>query len=452
MLVNTNYQEQIAFLSNQYEEINGYDFYKYIYPNNEYSGIMNTDYSTPNAIYLYKDEKDENTKRRLRRRIMLKDTWEDDYINYIERNPLTLCSGLAYRGRANNLNNAQKMNALIFDLDGVGQEQIANLFNRLGANSEFLFSLPLPTFVVCSGSGLHIYYVFDEPVDLFPNIKSQLKKLKYRLTPIIWDYTITSQESKVQYQSINQAFRMVGSLNQKYGTEVRAFKIGEKLRLEDLNKYVPEEFRVDITKRFKPSTMTREQAKEKYPGWYEKVVIQGNKKSEKWDIRSKQGFALYNWWKNQIDKIHGGHRYFFLFCLAVYAQKCDVPKEHLYKDMKEIFEYLKRIKHSNAFTEYDLESAMKAYDENIFYLPIKDIESLSGIRIERNRRNYRTQADHLKRNRIVQQALNPNWRNTKGRPNYEKEVKEFIKNNPTFTPTQIAKELGISRPTVYKYL
>ena len=37
---------------------------------------------------------------------MLSDTWKEDYINYVEQNPSTLCSGIAYRGRANNLENA----------------------------------------------------------------------------------------------------------------------------------------------------------------------------------------------------------------------------------------------------------------------------------------------------------------------------------------------------------
>ena len=47
---------------------------------------------------------------------MLDDVWEQDYMEFVEQNPLTLCSGLAYRGMANKLKNAQRMNALIFDL------------------------------------------------------------------------------------------------------------------------------------------------------------------------------------------------------------------------------------------------------------------------------------------------------------------------------------------------
>ena len=49
---------------------------------------------------------------------MLNDTWEEDYTEFVEENPITLCSGLTYHSRANRLKDAQCMNALIFDLDG----------------------------------------------------------------------------------------------------------------------------------------------------------------------------------------------------------------------------------------------------------------------------------------------------------------------------------------------
>ena len=50
-----------------------------------------------------------------------------------------------------------------------------------------------------------------EPIDLYPNIQVQLKSLKYDLTFRIWEYKGTSQLKAIQYQSINQGFRMVGA-------------------------------------------------------------------------------------------------------------------------------------------------------------------------------------------------------------------------------------------------
>lgn len=226
MAVLESYDEIVTMLESQYAEVNGCNFYRYIFPENEKSGKMYTDFSHPNAVYLYQDGRDKGTERRLRRRIMLADTWESDYMEYVEGNPMTLCSGLSYRGRRNRLEDAQRMNALVFDLDGVAGYELRNLFLRFGAPAKRLRTLPMPTFLVASGAGLHVYYVFERPIDLFPNIKLQLKALKYDLTFRLWEYKATSTNKEIQYQSINQGFRMVGSMNAKYGNTLRAFQTG----------------------------------------------------------------------------------------------------------------------------------------------------------------------------------------------------------------------------------
>lgn len=133
---------------------------------------------------------------------MLADTWEEDFYEYVESNPLTLCSGLVYRNRYNRLQNAQRMNALVFDLDGVGERELRNLLLRFGKPAEWIRTLPMPTFLVASGAGLHVYYVFEDPVDLYLNIKLQLKALKYDLTFRMWEYKATSTRKEIQYQSI----------------------------------------------------------------------------------------------------------------------------------------------------------------------------------------------------------------------------------------------------------
>lgn len=68
------YIEVLEVLNTLYEEVDGYSFYKYIFPDNQKRGELGGHYEKPNAIFLYTDEKDSGTKRRLRRRIMLSDT------------------------------------------------------------------------------------------------------------------------------------------------------------------------------------------------------------------------------------------------------------------------------------------------------------------------------------------------------------------------------------------
>jgi hypothetical protein len=452
-----NHKEQIEFLSSQFEEMKGCDFYQYIFPDNQNKGEK-IDKWQPNAVYLYHDGNDEGTKRRLRRRIMLNDTWEEDYMEYVVGNENTLCSGLTYRGRANRIDKAQRMNALVFDLDGVGLKELRILFLRFGNDPEKFRTLPMPTFVVSSGYGIHVYYVFREPIDLYPNIKIQLKALKYELTFRLWEYKETSQEKAIQYQSINQGFRMIGSLNSKYGTEVRAFQTGERVTLDYINQYVTKH-KVDVNRPFKPAKMTREQAKEAYPEWYQRVVVEKNKSLKKWDIAGKQGDALYKWWIKQWEQIRGGHRYFFLMCMAIYACKCDVPKSRLKSDMYEMLDILKSIPHENEMTEYDIESALEAYDKAYYNFTIADIEKLTDIRIERNVRKGLKQKQHLHlaRNRKKDmENYNIPFKNLEGRPvgsgTKEQLVKDYLQEHPEDNPTQIARALGISRPTVYKYI
>lgn len=436
-------------LSNKYMKVDGESFYRYIFPNNENEGEWNRDYSKPNAIYLYKNEDEVVRNRILRRRIMLNDTWESDYQKYVKGNSKSLCSGLTFRGRVNRLEHAQQMNALIFDIDSVGLNELDNMIRRF-SNENKVRRIPIPTFIVSSGTGVHLYYVLEEPIDLFPNIKLQLKALKYNLTYRFWDYKGTSQDKNIQYQPLNQAFRMVGSINEKYGTEVQAYLVGERVPLERLNEFATDpSVQVDINQRYKPSKYTLEEAQEHFPEWYERVIIQKDKTPRKWRIKRD----LYDWWKRQYGEITGGHRYYYLMCLAIYAVKCDIPRKELETDMYEIFEELKHIPHSNELCEEDIISALEAYDRGYYNFKLDDIEKLTGLRFERNKRNYRSQGNHIKIMNAIRDITYPNgeWRNKDGAPTKENLVKEYLLEYPDLPVSEVAKNLGVSRTTVYKY-
>ena len=453
----SDFNDCFTLLSNVYDQVNGEDFYRYIFPNNENSGELYTDFSHPSAIYLYRDERDEGTERRLRRRIMLKDTWSDDYMNYVECNGMTLCSGLTYHSRCNKLQYAQTVNALIFDLDGVGLHELERVLERTRGAGDVYRSIPKPTFIVLSGRGLHLYYVFDEPIALYPNIKLQLKALKYDLTFRIWEYKGTSQLESVQYQSIGQGFRMVGSINSKYGNTVTAFKIGDTVSLGYLNSYViKSENQVDINRPYRPSRVDRATAAELYPEWYQRVVIEGNNRPNKWNIgyRKKlhvKDYALYEWWKNRVTEIEGGHRYFFLMCLVIYACKCDVPKSRLKADMQKYFEELRTYNHENELTQSDVDSAMECYSKDYYNFTIADIELLTGIRIVRNKRNGRKREQHMAVMRAIQGVVNPNWRDGNGRPSKKQTVYDWMYENPFGKKIECERTTGLSRPTVLKW-
>lgn len=454
-----------ALLDAGYDEIAGVDLYEEIFPDNEVTGEIHTDYSHPNAIFLYQPY--ENS-RKLKRRIMLKDTWREDYLEFIYDNPMTLCSGLTYRGMTNKLEHAQNMNALIMDIDGVGFGELLTMLARMKQGPEMIRSIPVPTYLVLSGSGVHLYYVFNEPVPLFPNIKLQLKSLKNALTFRIWDYKGTSKIKTVQYQSINQGFRMPGSVNSKYDIQVRAFRIGGKTSIEELNQYVDENNRVDLAKRFRPSTTTKSEAAIKWQDWYERVVEKGIRKPKKWDIagkvNGKDPYALYHWWLKKAPEATGGHRYFYMMNLAIYACKCDVPKEMLVNDINAVFEMLRKIPHVNAYgqddplEEQDVVVALEAYSKEYYGFKLEDHIATSGIKVDRNKRNWRPQDQHMKYMSFVRDELNGNktWNKVGngrkvGSGTSKDKVLKWRMDHPNGRKIDCERDTGMSRHTILKW-
>lgn len=430
-----NYRAGLEYLG-QYDTVNGYEFYKDIFPDNENSDEKHLDFSHPNALYLYRDDayNAEHPERVLRRRVMYNDTWEQDYVDYVEGNPFTLCSGLVYRRNTNTIRNAQRMNAMIFDLDGVGEREYLNLFHRFGVNDRNVLIMPMPTYVVLSGNGVHIYYVFTEPVDLYPNLKPLLKKLKYHLTGRLWDYKSTSQLKQIQRQPISQGFRMVGSINEKYDVEIKGYRTGERISFEKLNSFAREPFRVNLD--WKPSP---DSAPKRYP--------------KKWAGGVKNGDKLYLWWLNKSadpEIVKAGHRYYYMLCLSYYACKCCIPYDRLKADMYTVLDRLKDIEHVNELTEYDVKNALKAYKKDIYNFTIDDIEQLTEIRIDKNKRNGRKQAEHIKLMNYVRDEINGN-KNWQGRPSAAATVENYRRDNPDSRKADCIRDTGLSKKTVYKW-
>ena len=95
----SDYLDCYEYLNSRFSQVDGCAFYAELFPDNENAGERHTDFSHPNAVYLYRDEQGE--EHRLRRRKMCNDTWEQDYKEFVEGNSLTLCSGLTYRRNQN---------------------------------------------------------------------------------------------------------------------------------------------------------------------------------------------------------------------------------------------------------------------------------------------------------------------------------------------------------------
>lgn len=378
-------------------------------------------------------------------RIMFDDTFEET-LKELQDADFAIINGITYFGRKNLQASANKMFCMIFDLDGITDETLNNFMS--GAIKAEAY--PVPNYIALSGHGVHLYYLFHSPLPLYPNIKIQLKNLKYGLTEKMWN-PYTSKEKKVQHQGINQGFRPIGGKSKIDGVRVRAFALDrEKYTVDQLNEYVLPEYRVDMEQIYKESKLTLEQAKAKYPEWYQKRVIEGDKEKGHWTCKRD----LYDWWKGQIRQgatFH--HRYFNIMCLAIYAVKSGIDEEELKEDAMSLMPFLNSIAPTEPFTESDVESALECFDERYVRFPIDDISRLSGIPIQKNKRNGRKQADHIKIMNFVRDEINQNtnWREGNGRKSKEPIVKEWRSKHPDGKKAECIRDTGLSKPTVYKH-
>lgn len=386
-----------------------------------------------------------NGKSKGHYRIMFEDTFEE-MLKELQEADFSILNGITYFGRKNLQERASKMYALIFDLDGVTDKTL-NAFLH-GAFSKDFDIYPIPNYIALSGHGVHLYYLLEYGVPLFPNIKLQLKAFKYALIEKMWN-NYTSKDEKKQFQGINQGFRVIGGKTKIEGVRVRAFRMHQHpYSLEQLGKYIPEESRVDEQKLWKENSMTLEEARKKYPEWYQDKVVE--KKSRKvWECDE----ALYQWW---IRKIKAGaayhHRYFCIMCLAIYGAKCGKKYEDVQKDAFDLIPFMNEINPQDPFTKEDCLSALECFDQKYCTFPIDDIVKISGIPIEKNKRNGRKQEAHLYLARrkkedmkIIGEVIN------EGRPTAEQTVREWQESHPAGKKADCIRETGLSKPTVYKW-
>src|SRR5699024_4768856 len=111
------------------------------------------------------------------------------------------------------------------------------------------------------------------------------------------------------------------------------------------------------------------------------------------------------------------------------------------------------IPHSNELCEEDIISALEAYDRGYYNFKLDDLEKLTGLRFERNKRNYRSQGNHINIMNAIRDITYPNGesRNKAGAPPNENLVQEYLLEYPDLSVSEVAKNLGVSRTTVYKY-
>lgn len=459
-----------------YEEVEPLDFYRDIFP---LGSLQKRAILLDNGEYSYEHDKDKycgiaveisNTLKENEKPIIKRYSITDDLDiikELLKSDNFVILSPISYVGKTRATENARVMYAFALEIDNLLVDEngfssgLRDLLHQMRENI-----LPQANYLVTSGNGVHLYFVFDQPLRLFDNVKKSLSLFKRYITQKFWSSYITfdnvnvDEGKRVQYESAFQGFRLVGGVT-KTGERTHVFRINNHpITIEYLNEFAHEYREGDKVVNPKieicyESFLTLKEAKEKYPEWYQKRIIEKKPKNS-WIVKR----ALYDWWLRRIrEEITVGHRYYALMLLSVYAIKCNISYDELERDCFSLLKPYDNLseKEENRFKESDVMSALQVYeDKGLVRFPINSICKYSGLKIEKNKRNKLKQEKHLFLARRRKEDLKfLGEKINEGRPKGSGEKRNIVLNwrlkNPLGKKAQCIKETGLSKPTVYKW-
>ena len=459
----------LEWLQNSFPSVSPMSFYRGIFPEGElekkgervtgkYCGII---------VEITGDRKPDG-KRKIKRYSI---TDELDAVQKImDSDNFCLCSPISYAGKQRTADHARMVYALAIDVDKIRMkpdrrtgepEGLRDLYHQMHTAKY----LPVPTYMVSSGTGLHLYYLLENPLPLRQNIAQELQKLKRELTKKVWNgYVVSIESSKdIQQEGIYQGFRMPGTAT-KNGGRAEAFLTGEKVSLDYLNSFVDEKYRAKDAEEYRRTGQIRlSEAKELYPDWYDRRIV--NKEARRAIPFSR---AVYDNWLQRIrQSATVGHRYFCLMTLAMYAKKCSyydekrnpnpVTREELERDSLSLFDHMESLTddENNHFSNDDILAALESFDDKWLKFSRASIEYKTGITIIPQKRNDQKQRDHLEEARAIRDIRSRRrgeaWDAHGGRKSQAETVRAWRQDHPDGNKAECIRDTGLTRPTVKKW-
>lgn len=473
-------------------------FYHAMFPDGTLQKKGNDSDGKPNVIVLEDTGKEidrgvDSKGNKLVKRIMHRYTLHDGLEELeelrklsIEQNTFMFLAPVSYYGKTRSSRNARYLHAIMIDLDYVGERELDNLLHQMERGA-----IPYANYLVSSGTGLHVVYLLEHPVPLMTRYVTGLQVLKRELTDRVWNAnTSASDPDKKQTQGIFQGFRMVGSatklngdignpkIKQPYVAECFSHDATPPATIPYLLSFVPKlRDKKDMDDLAALRELTQEarkktpiaQAKELWPEWYERCVVNGEPRGG-WTY----GRAGYDRVLSVIrDQASVDHRYWCIFYLAVMANKCGVSYDELEDDaygLLDRFDALS-VEPSNRFTANDVAAALEAFEGGSAAGRAR--RYTQGFCERKAAVSYGEKMGHgsnppdkrlprdlsLEKARMTrdlnQRASGTNWwdnGNRDGAPTKAMQVWRAAVENPGLSVAAIARKAEVSRPTVYKWL
>ena len=446
-------EKEALMLERGYPEVSPHDFYRELFP----TGSLQQEPGDGKGNIIATQIRPSG-KGRTRQWVI------DDSLKMLDKvigDRFGLIPPISFYGKSHTKENAHELFAVVVDVDYVGKQQLKNLLKQFGNGVQLR-----PTYLVSSGKGVHLYYFLQEPVQLYRNREEVLAELKEAFIRRLWNDTSSIRPDSPDITGIYQGFRCVGSQS-KLGADfpVKAYKLSEnRYTLEDIKASIPS-CKVDLAPLYeKPrrkSTVTLEEAKELYPEWYEKRIVQGEPKQKS----KKQGGtwvcneALYEWWKRKItEEVKAGGRYFSIMALCSYGLKCGISEQKIRRDAYAFLDHLESLTEDedNHFSRADVKDALRALKgdrKRLSTIASREwIEDNTKVTIPANKRNYRKQEAHLYLARRKKEDMKVIGEVVKeGRPTAERTVREWQESHPAGKKADCIRETGLAKHTVYKW-
>ena len=476
-----------AYLSERYPEASAMDFYRELFPSGSLASVEDVKVRNRGTyagvlVRVWSDIDSEGKSiQKVERHSVLDPLDNIEKVITIDsafsRNAdvKDLLSPVSYAGRRPLLNMAHELFALVFDLDELkvddngfpcGLDDLIYQMTDLPGRRPAL--LPVPTYIVSSGTGLHLYYLLDEPIRLWPNVIERLALFRHEFTSRCWNRYVTDLSDKPQFESVIQAFRMVGSPSKSGDQIVRAFRTGERVSMGYMNKFVSAD--AQLAPSMLRAQYTLDEAKARWPKWNPDWRRRAAEPPERpWKVKRD----LYDWWTRRVEsgEPFEGNRYWCVFVAACFAAKCPaVTYEELeawaYR-VRPMLDSMTR-RPGNEFTEEDVSSALAAYGNPLSPRLTRDkIAEKTMLEMPVNKRNGQSQATHLQGDEwIIDEKVVPNdckihrefaYRRAVeegrvGAPTKSALIRAYAVEHPQASHSEIARALGVSRPTVIKWL